>query len=257
MRAQEGEGPRLVLRRRGVIVGRLWPGERRLVGRAPAADIQLGHPEVSRLHARLSWPEGRARPIVEDLASANGVWLDGRRIARLAELRDQMTLGLGSIELSIELAADLPPAVLDDHGTVKVSLFSEAGPEQRGVAADQAQLRALLLALAARRRTGTLELAGRGELTFAGGRIVDARAGDLEGPAAVGRLLSASRPGAFRFRLEVSACESRLDLSVRDALAAAAPPTVRYGAGTSPGDAHAPTVANDFAGGRGLGRSCG
>lgn len=74
--------PVLVLRRRdGVELVRLVPGERRLLGRAPTAEIVLPHPGVSRLHARIVWPEGRPRPVIEDLHSQNGVWFDGRRIA--------------------------------------------------------------------------------------------------------------------------------------------------------------------------------
>ncbi|MBX3466190.1 MAG: FHA domain-containing protein [Planctomycetes bacterium] len=131
----------LVLRRPGSIVGRLAPGGRLLIGRAPSADVTLHDPSVSRLHARITWSEGRTRPWVEDLHSANGVWLDGRRIAQAAELRDGVTLRLGSYALQVELGEDAPPALLDEGGTVRVRLFSETGPELQGRLRDPQDLR--------------------------------------------------------------------------------------------------------------------
>ena len=49
-------------------------------GRSKDCDIVLAEPSVSGRHARLSW-DG-ARPLIEDLGSANGTWLDGERVER-------------------------------------------------------------------------------------------------------------------------------------------------------------------------------
>jgi len=91
------ERGRLELWRRGQVVCRLAPGQRTMLGRAPAADVVLTHPSVSRLHARIIWPGDRAAPFIEDLDSQNGVALDGRRIAKSAELRDGVEVLLGAL----------------------------------------------------------------------------------------------------------------------------------------------------------------
>lgn len=221
--------PELLLRRNGITVCRLAPGEKKLIGRAPAADVQLGHPGVSRLHARVAWPDDRARPVVEDLESANGVSLNGRRIAQLAELADGVTLALGPVELAVELVANTPPAVLEDGGTVRVRLFSECGPERRGTVRDAQHLRDILLELEARRRTGTLLLPDQGEVVLARGRVVDALAGGSRGLSALRRLVSSCRAGAFEFKLDVTPRESDLDVSVREVLQASSAVTERGG----------------------------
>lgn len=222
-------GPALILRRRGAVVVRLRPGERKLLGRAPSADVTLDHPSVSRLHARISWPEGRARPVIEDLQSVNGVRLNERRIAQLAELKDGTTLKLGCFELRVDLTDDQAPALVDDGGTVKVRLYSEWGPELEGELRSAEELRDLLLDLEARRRTGTLSLPGRGQLTFARGRVVDAATPTTRGLVAVRQLVGVARPGPFRFLLDVTPRESVLDVSVRSVLEATRATTERRG----------------------------
>ncbi|MBX3466194.1 MAG: FHA domain-containing protein [Planctomycetes bacterium] len=223
--------PALRLRRRGSVTARLAPGERLLIGRAPSADLTLADPSVSRLHARITWPEGRPRPVVEDLHSANGVWLDDRRVAGKAELRDGVTLRLGTYALEVELGDDAPPALLDDGGTVRVRLFSEAGPELSGQLRDPQDLRDLLLDLEARRRTGTLALPGRGQVVFARGRVVHAETSRAKGVEALGELLTSAATGPFRFQLDVAPLESRLDVSIRAVLERAMTPTERLGRG--------------------------
>lgn len=219
----------LVLRRRGSIAARLVPGGKLLIGRAPAADVTLHDPSVSRLHARITWPAGRARPWVEDLHSANGVWLDGRRIAQAAELRDGVALRLGSYALQVELGDDEPPALLDEGGTVRVRLFSETGPELQGRLRGPQDLRDLLVDLEARRRTGTLLLPGGGKVVLARGRVVHAETSDAAGVEALSGLLTAGLAGPFRFVLEVAPLESQLDVSPRALLEHGRAPTERLG----------------------------
>lgn len=48
------------------------------IGRSDDCDVAIDHPTVSTHHARLSWSGGVL--VVEDLASANGTFLDGQRI---------------------------------------------------------------------------------------------------------------------------------------------------------------------------------
>lgn len=68
-----------------------------VVGRSEDCDLQLSDPSVSGRHAKLSW---RGQSIlVEDLGSANGTWVDGKRIQR-AEVRPGSEVTLGNAPLS-------------------------------------------------------------------------------------------------------------------------------------------------------------
>lgn len=227
-----GTRPLLVLRRNGCEVGRLTAnGGKLLVGRAPASDVVLGHPSVSRLHARISWPQGRSRPIIEDLDSVNGVALDGRRIAQRAELRAGMRLSIGQFELGLELVEDSPPALIEDSDTVQVRLFSEAGPRLEGKLRDAAALRDLLLDLEERRRTGTLHLAEHAQVTFARGRVVDARTRTRRGLPALRELVERQGEASYRFDLDVSPRECPMQVSIRALLESRLADTERVQAG--------------------------
>lgn len=72
-----------------------------IVGRAPASDIVLEDPSVSRFHARIE-VNGR-RIDVRDLDSTNGTWINGRSIgASPLEAGDLITFG--SIEARIVIS---------------------------------------------------------------------------------------------------------------------------------------------------------
>jgi transglutaminase-like putative cysteine protease len=63
-----------------------------IIGRQSGCDVELEHPTVSGRHARLSWEGDRI--LVEDLGSANGVWVDDERVPRaLVRPGDPVTLG--------------------------------------------------------------------------------------------------------------------------------------------------------------------
>lgn len=218
----------LVLRRNGTVLGRIAPGEKKLIGRAPAADFTVPHPSVSRLHARITWPADAIRPVIEDLHSANGIALNGTRIAGKAELEDCMSIELGQFRLLAELVDNLPPAVLEDAGTVRVRLFSECGPELEGTIHRPEQLRDLLLDLEVRRRTGTLVLE-QGRITFARGRVVDATTPAAAGRRALIALVTKPAPGRFRFELDLAPRESLLDVSIRKVLEGERSATERVG----------------------------
>lgn len=222
--------PELVLRRRGKVLARLVPGDRKLIGRASTADVVVDHASVSRLHARITWTAGKSAPVIEDLHSVNGVALDGREITGPTPLRHDMSIDLGSCQITVDLFHDAPPAVLPDEGTMRVRLFSEQGPRIQGTVEGATGLRAVLLEIEESRRTGTFVLKDQGQLTFADGRIVDAQAaGAREGLHAVRALLFEARSGPFRFELELSARECTLGLSVRELLARESPVTARVG----------------------------
>jgi ABC-type multidrug transport system ATPase subunit len=77
-----------------VAVEKLFVGKTRLVvGRAPDCDVCLAHPMVSRYHALLELlPEGFR---IRDLASVNGVSLNGRRVAEPSPVREGDRVGVG------------------------------------------------------------------------------------------------------------------------------------------------------------------
>jgi ABC-type multidrug transport system ATPase subunit len=64
-----------------------------LIGRAPECDLCLPHPSVSRQHALLAPADHGLR--VEDLASLNGVLVNGRRIREPAVVRENERMGIG------------------------------------------------------------------------------------------------------------------------------------------------------------------
>ncbi|MEZ4335353.1 MAG: FHA domain-containing protein [Sandaracinaceae bacterium] len=68
-----------------------------VVGRSEDCDLQVSDPSVSGRHAKLSW---RGQSIlVEDLGSANGTWVDGKKVHR-AEVRPGTEVTFGNASLS-------------------------------------------------------------------------------------------------------------------------------------------------------------
>ncbi|MEP6801855.1 MAG: FHA domain-containing protein [Acidobacteriota bacterium] len=91
----------------------LFKGEN-IVGRDPDVNIHVDHASVSRRHARISIREGGV--VLEDLASRNGTFLDGRRIDSPTKLNDGEVIGLGPVMLTFQTltamgstASDLKP----------------------------------------------------------------------------------------------------------------------------------------------------
>jgi pSer/pThr/pTyr-binding forkhead associated (FHA) protein len=81
----------------GVTIGTRRFGRRILVGRAPSADIRIGDPRVSRLHARIEMRDDGV--YVEDLGSRNGTSVDGDPIAGNRRLVAGQEIGVGSASI--------------------------------------------------------------------------------------------------------------------------------------------------------------
>jgi DNA-binding NtrC family response regulator len=79
------------------------------VGADPTNQVVLEDRYVSRFHCRLL-PHG-GRWLLKDLASTNGTWLDGARIAE-ADVQAGARIRVGSAELRIELAGPRPQVSL-------------------------------------------------------------------------------------------------------------------------------------------------
>ncbi|MGM0577086.1 MAG: FHA domain-containing protein [Myxococcota bacterium] len=71
-----------------------------LVGRSHGADIILPSDNVSRRHARLYTVDGRC--FVEDMGSANGVFVNGRRIHEAFEIESSAQIRVGDYYLHVD-----------------------------------------------------------------------------------------------------------------------------------------------------------
>jgi len=115
-RAAVASAATVVIPRFGELAGRKTQGARvkdhvleagvSVLGRDPAAQVHLDSPIVSRRHARLT-RQGET-VTVEDLDSANGTYLNGRRVAR-SEVAPGDLLVVGPFQLVVERA----PAAAD------------------------------------------------------------------------------------------------------------------------------------------------
>jgi pSer/pThr/pTyr-binding forkhead associated (FHA) protein len=70
-----------------------------LLGRVEEGVAWIESPTVSRRHARILIEGGRA--ILEDLASKNGTFLRGQRIAAPTPLRDGDVIRLGGVAMTV------------------------------------------------------------------------------------------------------------------------------------------------------------
>jgi pSer/pThr/pTyr-binding forkhead associated (FHA) protein len=89
-----------------------------VIGRGRDADLQLEDESVSRRHARLLMQE--SQPVIEDLGSQNGTFVNGRAIVGAARLAmgDRITVGTRDLEL---MAAPLPSALGQERATEPMS----------------------------------------------------------------------------------------------------------------------------------------
>jgi len=81
-----------------------------VIGRSRSTDIVLPSDNVSRRHARLFTKDGRCW--VEDLNSANGIWLNGNRVSGLAEVPRSAQIRIGDFFLHIEGASFSRPLAM-------------------------------------------------------------------------------------------------------------------------------------------------
>ena len=73
-----------------------------IIGRSPSCDVAINDGQVSRRHARVSI--GKGRPVIEDLGSANGVYVNGERLTAPRALRvgDLLLIGGSRFELATD-----------------------------------------------------------------------------------------------------------------------------------------------------------
>lgn len=94
-----------------------------VVGRDPGCDRVVDRPAVSSRHARLT-PRDDGSVVVEDLGSANGTFVNGRRVERVGTARAGDTVALGGYALVLAVA---PAAVPAAGGTIPIELDPDPG----------------------------------------------------------------------------------------------------------------------------------
>lgn len=107
--------PRWVLRNEGAEGGpyrfRITPGKARIIGRSTNADFVLEDVLISRFHCSLSVTDGELT--VENLSSANGTFVNERRVERaVLKAHDRLLVGRVEFIVSAEHAPEdeAPPA---------------------------------------------------------------------------------------------------------------------------------------------------
>ena len=89
-----------------------------IAGRDLGCDLVINHPEASRKHFRLTLEDDRVE--LEDLKSANGVFVNGSRITVPVVLRSGDVIDIGkNVRLVYEITADPDGAVFLTQGEIK------------------------------------------------------------------------------------------------------------------------------------------
>ncbi len=78
-------------------------GSAHRIGRVPENELVLGGPTVSRRHATIVWAPESERPTIEDLASANGTFVDGEpvKVGAPRPLADGAVVDIGEHRLGV------------------------------------------------------------------------------------------------------------------------------------------------------------
>jgi len=143
------------------------------IGRIPDVDLSLPDELTSRRHARITW-EGEA-PVLEDLGSTNGTFVNGERVKRRRlQDGDRLLIGGNILRLAGELHAD-PGDAVTMPGLEKAT----ETPVPRRQSAMQGQLEEVglpdvLQLIGTSKKTGLLAIRSgekRGSVHLDGGRI--------------------------------------------------------------------------------------
>ena len=70
-----------------------------IIGRDPRCEVWVDHSGVSRRHALIRIERGPERPLITDLESTNGTFVEGKRVADATPLTDGNTIKVGSVTL--------------------------------------------------------------------------------------------------------------------------------------------------------------
>lgn len=73
------------------------------LGRSSEVPLRVSQPTVSRRHARIILSDDRGMAYVQDQGGANGTRLNGKEVGKLAPLAHGDVIGIGDVELKVEL----------------------------------------------------------------------------------------------------------------------------------------------------------
>lgn len=188
------------------------------LGRQSACEITVQHGDVSRQHARLRRSgDGYA---IEDLASTNGTFVNGRRIESETSVRAGDRIELGTMTLTFcEVEGGIGgSSAMDGSQTIIVDRM----PTHEAFSGDLAELPpfAVLQVLEMGAKSGILEIRApdhAGKLWFKQGRPVHAETEKQNGFEAALEMVNAST-GEFTFSAEFVKQEPSMQCSVTEIL---------------------------------------
>jgi predicted component of type VI protein secretion system len=117
-------------------------GEETIIGRSRDCDICIPSPEISRRHCLLSFAHGQLT--VEDLSSANGTFLNGKRVQGeqlvmpddvldLGPLSLKVAYGTAPAEAPIPFQEETPPVKFDEDGFAIVGEGATEPPTRQDI----------------------------------------------------------------------------------------------------------------------------
>jgi predicted component of type VI protein secretion system len=100
-----------------------------LIGRADDCDMQIAEPFVSRHHCGIVVDANAHSVRIRDRGSANGTYVNDRRVAGLSDIHDGDKLTVGFLPLTIGIADE--PSVWD-RAAERYQSAQESSPRQLG-----------------------------------------------------------------------------------------------------------------------------
>jgi hypothetical protein len=192
----------------------LVPGTVFTIGREPTCSLTIPVSKVSRQHAEIRWQDGK--PLVVDLASANGTLVAGRRVTEHAlaqddELQIGPFVGVYRFADPLEIKAE----ALRTSGAFSRTTAGADGPTLTG-AIEDAGLGEVLQGFEFNAKTGTLNAYDRGESSWV--TLHDGLPGAAEGAGkldleAVIHMLELKQ-GRFLFEPSLKAPEIRMATTI-------------------------------------------
>jgi hypothetical protein len=196
---------------------RLVPDKTFTVGRSPERDLTVPSQRVSRMHAEITWRNGK--PVLRDLGSQNGTLVNGRRVAE-HPLRNGDEIEFGPFLCTFNAS---PGAEAEDDIDPNLLTKPMVADAMAG-RLDQIELGELLSTLEFNAKTGTLQVfgpGGDGQIVFRQGKPVFAKTADQEGEEAIYHLLGYKR-GQFSFSGTIDEEGANVDKSMGSLLMEAA-----------------------------------
>jgi serine phosphatase RsbU (regulator of sigma subunit) len=211
-------------------------GERYLFGRDGEASFVLTDTLASREHCEIAWND-RRMPVLRDLDSRNGTYLNGRRLEGFSDLTDGDQFQIGGTRFVIHMlpsGSDVAGLLDRDQAEAfnRLETFELSGQDSPTGATFSGMLRergmaGMLRFFSLTDKTGLLRLDGPGDkrIWFIDGTPRDATCHESEGLEALGRIVSEPGPTFSFHEGERSERADTIEGSEAEVLAAVLPAT--------------------------------